>query len=76
MLPPVPVMSTVGYAVDEDGGLIRTSLIKDPSSESDLEVLEPAPAPVTEEPATTLGRGHRQKKETRPFGGSSEWWEH
>lgn len=65
-----------GFVIEEDGSFVRTSSVEDPDAEprevSDLVLQESDDKPVP----VPLGRGHRKKKEVKPFGGSSAWWEH
>ncbi|KAG5650376.1 hypothetical protein H0H81_012449 [Sphagnurus paluster] len=65
-----------GYIIEEDGSLLHASAVENPNSESS-DAPRSGLLPAAEaQAAIPHGRGHRKKIDTRPFGGSSEWWEH
>jgi hypothetical protein len=69
-----------GFIVEEDKSVVRTAAGEDPDIEFVVAKVDDSirmdiddelqVAPVS------LGRGHRKKKGTKPFGGTGAWWEH
>ena len=57
-----------GYAIDKNGYITRSSNVEDPDCIDEASEAECATQPAV------LGRGHRAKKATRPFGGVG-WWD-
>jgi hypothetical protein len=64
--------SCQGFDVEEDGSLCRSAAVED--TEFDEDYGDEVGSMIIDAPV--LGRGHRKKHETRPFGGLEAWEEH
>jgi hypothetical protein len=67
-----PRNAGTGFVVDEYGHLSRSSIAEDADAQVEDSEVEESATPVTEgaTESRALGRGHRMKKGTWPYGGS------